>query len=183
MNENTINFDQLNSLLNSVKLDDVNAESNENQNNSLPDGYYLCEVAKAELTTSKSSNKPMAAFRFKAVEDGIGTVIENGFTKKVNIEHTANRVLFKYYVLGTEEDVKKFVSDMLKFEEPGNEGVPLLDKEVFLDGEVLGDAIEALEGARLYVQVSNTVKKSTGEAQTWYSLISWKRAKGLELPL
>ena len=176
-----INFDQLNSLLNSVSLDDITSESNDSRD-SLPDGYYLCEVAKAELTTSKSSNKPMAAFRFKVVEDGIGSVIENGFSKNVAIPSTNGKVIFKYYILSTEDDVKKFVSDMLKFE--GDvEGEPLLDKEVFLDGSVLGDALEALEGARLYVQVSNTIKKSTGEAQTWYNLISWKRAKGLELPL
>lgn len=177
-----INFDQLNNLLSSVNLDDITSESNDNKDNNLPDGYYLCEVAKAELTTSKSSNKPMAAFRFKAVEDGIGSIIENGFSKNVDLPHTKNRVIFKYYILSTEEDVKKFVSDMLKFE-GDTEGEPLLDKEVFLDGSVLGDALEALEGARLYIQVSNTVKKSTGEAQTWYNLISWKRAKGLELPL
>ena len=176
-------FENLNALLSSVKLDDVTAQSNDKNFSDLPEGYYLCEVEKAELTTSKSSGNPMVAFQFKVVEDGLGVEVKEGRTVFVDLPKTANRKIFKNYVLLTEDDVKKFVSDMLKFEEPSVPDQPILEKEAFLNAEYLEEALAVLETFRLYVQVTSYTKKSTGEKQGWQNLISWKSARELNLPL
>lgn len=177
-----INFEQLNALLGKVNLDVITADS-AGPKDELPDGYYLSEVEKAELTTSQSSGNPMVAFQFSTAEDGLTTYIDNkGYAKLKNVEKTKGQKIWKYYPLVTEKDVNKFVSDMLKFE--GSEaGVPLLPKEAFTTGEILEDALGALIGVRIYIQAQTNVKKGTDEKQTWYNFISWKRAAALELPL
>lgn len=176
-----INFNELNQLLASVNLNDVTAESSSGFEE-LSDGFYLAEVEKAELTTSKNSGRPQVAMQFSVSEDGLAPYVdEKGFAKLKTIEHTKGRKIFKYYPLVDEKSLKTFTSDMLKFE--GSEpGVPLLPKEAFETGEILEEAITALIGYRIYVQVSTTVKKGTEEKQSWKNLISWKRAKTFNLP-
>lgn len=175
-----INFNELNALLGSVNLDNVTADSGSGFEE-LPDGYYLSEVESAELTTSKNTGNPQVAMQLKVVEDGLGSYVdERGFAKLRNIEHTKNRKIFKYYPLTNEKTVKTFVSDMLKFE--GTPGEPLLPEEAFMTGEVLEEALSILVGSRIYVQISTTTKKGTDEKQSWKNLISWNRAKTLELP-
>jgi hypothetical protein len=101
--------------------------------------------------------------------------------KLKNLENTKNRKIFKYYPLVNEKNVNSFVSDMLKFEGE-TAGESILPKEAFTSGEVLEDALDVLTGSRIYIQVSTTVKKSTGEASKWNNLVSWKRAESLGLP-
>ena len=172
-------FDKLDGLLSTVDLSDVTAESA--GLTELPDGYYLCEVEKAEIRESKSSKMPMAAFTFKISEDGhTAEVDESGEQVITDIQKTANRTIFMYYVFKDERSVKRFATDMLKFEGE-EEGEPLLPKEAFLSGDTVNDALEILTGMRIYIHVSTTTNEDDTKS-TWNNLISWKRAKALGLP-
>lgn len=172
-----IDFSKLDELLASANLEEVDAESNEKGGfEDLPDGYYLTEVEKAELTTSKSSGNPMVSFRFTVVEDGLKSVVDaKGNAVFEEVKGSKNRKIFINWVLSDETKIKKFVSDMLKFE--GEEpGTPLLEKEYFLTSETLEDALAIIVGYRIYVNISTTTNKKTEEKQTWQNLISWTRA-------
>lgn len=168
-------FDSLNGILNTADLTDVTAEGEGFKD--LPDGYYLGEVEKAELKESKSSHMPMVAFQFKVTDDGY-SVNEQGEYNALS--KTKGRKIFIYYVLKDESSVKRFATDMLKFEGE-MEGEPLLDKDCFTNSELLVDALEILVGRRVYIHCSTT-ENSDGSNSTWKNLISWKRAKALELP-
>lgn len=161
----------LDSVLQSADISDVSAEGAGYEE--LPDGYYLGEVEKAELKESKSSHMPMVAFQFKVVEDGIGVKDDGSL---VAIPKTKNRKMFIYYVLKDAQSVSRFASDMLKFEGE-TPGEPLLEKECFVNSELLLDALEILIGRRLFIQSSTTDKN--GESSTWRNPISWTRAKKL----
>lgn len=176
MNEMTNLFDSLNGILNTVDLTDVSAD--EVSFSELPDGYYLCEVEKATLKESKSSHLPMVSFQFKVSEDGLTTNDEGEY---VTLSKTKNRKIFMNYVLKDETSVKRFATDMLKFEGE-TEGEPILSKEYFTTSELLVDALEILEGMKIYVH-SSTTENQDGTTSNWKNLISWKRAKALELPL
>lgn len=167
--------EQLDALLGNVDLSDVSADSS--GFSELPDGYYLCEVDKAELKMSKTSGKPMAAFQFSIVEDGKG-IDESG--KFVNLKKTKGRKIFIHYVLKDESWVRRFATDMLKFEGE-NPGEPLLPKEAFTTSSTIEDALDVLTGMRIYIQVSTT-ENDDGTKSTWNNLISWKRVAALELP-
>lgn len=167
-------FGALNNVLGNADLSDVTADSN--NFSELPDGYYLSEVVKAELTESKSSHQPMVAFQFKVVEDGRG-VDDKG--EYINLNKTKGRTIFMYYVLKDETSVRRFATDMLKFE-GDKPGEPLLAKECFTTSELLVDALEILVGMRVYIQSSTTVNDDNSTS-VWKNMISWKRAKALEL--
>lgn len=167
----------LDEILAKTALDDVSAESQ--GFSELPDGYYLCEVEKAEFKESKTSKLPMVAFTFKIVEDGTGIEYNESEVIFKTLKSTKNRKIFKYYVFKDESSVKRFASDMLKFEGEVA-GEPLLPKEAFTSSETLLDALDVLEGMRIYVQ-SDTTEKDDGTKSTWCNLISWKRATELEL--
>lgn len=167
----------LDEILAKTKLDDVSAESQ--GFSELPDGYYLCEVEKTDFKESKSTHLPMVSFTFKIVEDGIGFITSENDIKEVTLAGTKNRKIFKHYVFKDESSVKRFASDMLKFE--GEiAGEPLLPKEAFITSDTMLDALDILEGMRLFIQ-SDTSEKDDGTKSTWYNLISWKRATELEL--
>lgn len=173
-------FSQLDSILSNVDLSDVTAEST--GFTELPDGYYLCQVEKAELKTSKTSHMPMAAFQFNVVEDGHDAIIDDDKNVTlVDLKKTKGRKIFMYYVLKDERSVKRFATDMLKFEgeEPGES---LLPKEAFTTSETIEDALDVLNGMRIYVQISTTVNDDDTKS-TWNNLISWKRAASLSLPM
>lgn len=171
--------DVLDALLKDADLTKVTAESR-GDFEELPQGYYLCEVEKAELKESKSSKSPMAAFTFKVVEDGhLLSVTTNGDTELTDIPHTKNRKIFIYYPFKDKASIQRFASDMLKFE--GNtEGVPLLAKECFTKTELIEDALDVLIGMRVYVQITVN-EKEDGTKTTWQNLLSWKRARGFGL--
>ena len=160
----------INELLKQTNINDVTSESNNFQE--LPEGYYLCTVDAAEIKESKASGKPMIAFTF--------TVSENGH-HYVAVKGSKNRKIFMYYVLKDTQSVRRFVSDMLKFE--GEEaGKPLLDKEYFMNFEILEDALKILEGMKIYVQITKS-ENQDGTVRNWQNLISWKRAAALDLPM
>lgn len=170
----------INDLLSQTNIQDVTSESNAFQE--LPEGYYLSSVDSAEIKESKASHMPMVALSFTVTEDGHQYVADkDGNVEIKDVKHSKNRKIFMYYVLKDTASVRRFVSDMLKFE--GEEaGKPLLDKEYFMNSELLADALHILEGSRIYIQITKSVKDD-GTTQTWQNLISWKRATALELPL
>lgn len=172
-------FNKLDSLLSNVDLSDVNAESTGFA--SLPDGYYLCEVDKAELKESKTSHEPMVSFQFNVIEDGKDVKIEDdGSVTLTAIAKTKGRKVFVHYVLKDESSIRRFAADMMKFEGEAV-GEPLLPKEAFMTSETLLDALDVLTGMRIYVCASTTEKD--GVKSQWNNLISWKRAAALELPI
>lgn len=175
MEDMTSLFNALDGVLSSADLTEVTTEGA--GFSELPDGYYLSEVEKAELKESKNTHMPMVAFQFKVVEDGLSVNSEGEFE---TIPKTKNRKIFMYYVLKDDSSVKRFVSDMLKFEGE-TRGEPLLGKEYFTTSEVLVDALDILVGSMIYIQ-SSTTENSDGSSSIWKNLISWKRAAALELP-
>lgn len=173
-------FDKLDSLLGKLDIEKIDPEGNDSFSE-LPDGYYLCEVEKAELKTTKSSGEPMVSLMMKVVEDGLAVVVDDkGYSDFAVIEKTTGRKIFINFVLSDEQKCYRFANDMVKFEgeEPGK---PILEKEAFLSSATLLDALEIIEGLQIYVNVSTKKNNTTGEVKTWQSIISWKRAKGIGL--
>lgn len=170
----------INELLKQTNINDVTSESNNFQE--LPEGYYLCTVDAAEIKESKASGKPMIAFTFTVSENGHHYVADkDGNAEMQEVKGSKNRKIFMYYVLKDTQSVRRFVSDMLKFE--GEEaGKPLLDKEYFMNFEILEDALKILEGMKIYVQVTKS-ENQDGTVRNWQNLISWKRAAALDLPM
>lgn len=166
-------FDSIDELLGKVDLENTTSEST-GDFPELKDGYYLTSLVKAELTESKSSGLPMVKLQFKTIEDGKDvTVDEAGNVLLSEIKGTKNQTVFMYYVLKDEKSVKRFVSDMLKFE--GEEvGKPVLEKEYFTTSETLEDALDILQGLNIYIMISTT-EREDGEKSTWRNLISWKK--------
>ena len=171
-------FNTLNDLLGKVELDNVSSEATGDYPE-LPDGYYLCEVESAELKESKSSGNPMASFRLSVVEDGVDVIFEEDNIKYIKLEKTKGRKIFKHFVLKDDVAIKRFVSDMLKFED--NDGNSFLPKDAFLSADLLEEAIQSLIGMRIYVQSTTTTKDD--KSSTWTNFISWTRAAKLELPM
>lgn len=172
--------ESIDSLLKQTKIDDVTSDTNTFQE--LPEGYYLCNVDKAEIKQSKSSHMPMIAFTFSVIENGHHYVADaDGNVSMEDVKGSKNRKIFMYYVLKDTSSVRRFVSDMLKFE--GEEsGKPLLDKEYFMNSEILENALNILVNSHIYIQLTKS-EKDDGSVQTWQNLISWKRAAALELPM
>lgn len=167
-------FAELNALLNEADLSNV---SSEGANKELKDGYYLSEVKSAELVTAKKTGKAQVKLTLVTKEDGYND--DNG--ELVKVKGTANIYIYKYYSLADIRKIEMFASDMLKFEaEPGT---PLLPKEAFKRADTLEEALALLEGMQIYVNASNTLDEDGKIINTWYNLISWKRAALLELPI
>lgn len=164
-------FNQLEELLSSVDMKDVTQEGAGFED--LKPGYYLGELEKAEITSSKSSGAPMISCKFKVVEDGIDL---NDEGQKIKLKGK-NRIIFKYFPLKDEASIKRMASDMLKFED--EDGNSILPKEAFISTETLEDSLEVIIGMRVYLHVTETEKN--GEKSSWTTLISWKRARALEL--
>lgn len=177
--ENNEVFSALDDILAKVNTESVTAESAGYSD--LPDGYYLCEVENAELKISKNGNA-MASFRLKIVEDGKEVIFDdNGDVSFTELKKTANRKIFKNFLLKDESDVKRFVSDMLKFEdEDGNSYLP---KEAFTTSELIDSAISNLIGLNIYVQQYTYEKKDGTGTQASTNFISWSKAAKLELPV
>lgn len=173
-------FKKLDGILGNTDLSDVTAESSGFEQ--LPDGYYLCEVEKAELKESKSSHQPMVAFTFTITENGNAVEVDDdGNIILQENKRTKNRKIFIYYVIKDENSVRRFATDMLKFEGE-TAGESLLPKEAFMSSETLLDALDVLVGMRIYVCVS-TSEKDDGTKTQWNNLVSWKRIAALELPM
>lgn len=173
----------LDELLSKSDISSITSESS--QGYDLPDGYYLCEVEKADLKLSSNGN-PMVSIQYKVVENGLKSDVDkDGNDTLIEARGTANRKIFMNYVLSTEQQVNFFVSDMLKFEEADKEGVPMFEKDYFKNTELLMTVLDILSnGLRIYIMVqSKESKKEPGKIEKRYNPITWKRAKLLELPM
>lgn len=170
-------FAKVNEVLNNVDLNKVTAESTGFEE--LQPGHYLCSVDSAILTESKSSKNPQIKLTLSVSEDGIAHIKDGDEVLVETLKGTKGRKIFKYYPLKDATTVKRFVSDMLKFEsEPGE---PILPQEAFTNAETLNDALDVLTGMQIYVEL--TVSGEGENKSTWTNLISWKRAAELELPM
>lgn len=172
----------LNDILSSTNIDDVSAEGTGFE--ALANGYYLCEVKSATYTEANSKGMPMVTISFSVVENGIIDDIdeEGNPVFKRDTKNSINRVINKYYTLKDSTTVKRFVSDMLKFENPEEQGVSLLTKECFATEELIKESISILAfGSRIFVQSETKTDQKTNEPSTWYYLISWARAAKLGL--
>lgn len=173
-------FNQLDKLLESTDIKDVNAETTGFVQ--LKSGYYLCEVKKAELKLSKTSKKPMVAFQFKIVEDGTNFTFDSkSKATPITLKNTKNRMLFKYYVFNDENSIRRFASDMLKFEGE-TAGEPILSKEYFTNSELLEDALDILAGSYIYIH-NDVNKNDDGTESAWVNLVSWSTAAKLGLTM
>lgn len=171
-------FSQLDELLKTTDINDIDAESS--GFTQLKSGYYLCEVKKAELKISNTSKKPMVMFQFKIVEDGTYFNFDNNDKPiPVTLKGTKNRMIFKYYVFSDEQSIRRFASDMLKFEGE-TVGEPLLSKEYFTNSELIEDALDVLIGRNIYIH-NDVTKKADGTETTWVNLVSWKTASSIGL--
>ncbi len=187
-------FSRLNGIIAETNIDDVNAESSERAPK-LPDGVYLCEVVEAVFETSKSSGNDQLKMTLKTVEDGT-TVNSDSYGQPVRAvaEKTANRIIYKYYPLTNNDQYKRMCSDLCKFEDPSNPGVPFVQKEdMSQDGEYLDLAIQGIVagGFRIYVQLTTRLNRGvplsepmTAEnSSQWPTLMSWHKAKGMGFDL
>ena len=165
-------FNELDAIISSTDISKVTAEGSGFEE--LPEGYYLSEVEQAELTVSKNSGDPMVKFVYKVVEDGI-YVDEDG--NNISLSGTKNRKIFKYYVMKDGDSFKRFVTDMLKFE---NDEKPLLEKEMLMSSQLINDCLEVLIGMRIYIKCTVSENKDGTEGR-WYSPTSWEIMNKLEI--
>ena len=149
----------------------------------LPEGFYLCEVEKAELKENKSQTNMQVSFQYKVVEAGLAEAIDDrGNSVLREIPGTLNRKIFKYYPFKVPVDIAKFVKEMMLFE--GDvPGEPILGPEYFMAEETFPDALACLVGCRIYVQATyKEDKEDRGKKNCWYNLVAWDRAKKMGLP-
>lgn len=172
-----MNLAELNKIIQGTQLEDVTSEFNTGFDE-LPDGYYLSEVEKVELRETKETHNPMIMIQFKVVEDAIQ--IDDSGSQFLSISKTKGRKIFMNFVIKDEKSYKRFVSDMLKFE--NSEGEAILDKSYFtVDDETMMQALDALVGYSVYIHLSTTINSDDTKNQ-WRNLISWKRVSDLGLP-
>lgn len=168
-------FAALDNVLSNVNLENVSADNNGGFDE-LPEGWYLAEIEKAELTVSKSSGNPMVSMTLKIVEDGQLAIFDsNNSCTLTQLSGTKNRKMFKHFVLSTDRQIKSFISDMLKIED--SDGQPLLDKDCFASSELISDTLDAIIGMRIYVEA-----RLSNNKQMWYNFVSWKTAHLMGLP-
>lgn len=171
-------FNTVDDILSQIDAEKIDPNTSDFEN--LPEGYYSCEVVKAELGLSKSSEKPQIKLQLKTLENGQNVEIDDdGDSVLKEIPKSKNRFIFKYYPLDAKQNVEKMIKDMLKFE--GDEpGISLLERDYFSNTELLTAALEILEGSRIYAQITTT-KNKDGNSSSWTNLISWERAEKLGL--
>ena len=169
----------LDELLKSVDLSNTTEEGVKQD---LPDGYYLCQVDKAQLGESKNGH-PMFTIEYLTTEDGKRNVVdEEGYAQLEDAKGTANKKIFVNYVLSNEQQITFFVSDMLKFTDLDSD-TPFFTKDDFLDTTGIVNVAEALtNGGIIYIMVQTVEsQKEPGQFIKKYKPITWKRARKLEL--
>lgn len=172
----TANLDK---LLGSV---DLSSTTEEGVSFKLPDGYYLCQVNKAELKESKVGN-PMVSIEYVTIEDGKKVIVdEAGYSQLIDAPKTANKKIYMNYVLSNEMNVGFFVSDMLKFQDlESNE--PFFTNDDFKSTEGIIRVCDSLTaGGIIYIMIQTVEKKDDSkEKEQKFNPISWKKARRLEL--
>lgn len=178
-------FSEVNELINQTDLSQVSAESAGFED--LPEGYYLTEVVESKIGRSKKTNKPMVSIRFKIVGDGYnlsGDVNDTTNDLFESIKGVANRQIFKHWLLDSSINLKRFVSDMKKFEDPDEIGKSLLPEEAWTKAETMNDSVEVLSQLNSRIWIHNKVTtKDDGTSSSWIDLESFNRASKLGLPV
>jgi len=164
---------------------DLSNTTEEGVKTKLPDGYYLCQVNKAELTESKSAGNPMVAIEYLTIEDGKKLIVDDaGYSQLIDAKGTANKRIFVNYVLSNEMNAGFFVSDMLKFQDPETNEPIFKDEEYYFKSAqgIIKVCDMLTEGGIIYIMVQTIEKKDgSGEKEQKFKPISWKRARKLEL--
>jgi hypothetical protein len=175
-----INQETIQKLNDLLKNADFSNTTEEGVGSKLPDGYYLCQVSKAELTQSKNGN-PMVVIEYVTLGDGKKTIVDDsGYSQLVDAPHTSDKKVFVNYVISTEMNLGFFVSDMLKFQDPETDE-SLFDKnEDFKNAEAIDNVCGMLEQGGIVYLMLQTVEKD-GQSDQRKKPISWKRARKLEL--
>lgn len=178
-------FINLNDLLGTIDANKIGAEDSERRD-LLAEGYYVCEVADAELGTNKAQTNMQVKITLKIVENGYAVVEdESKNVQFVEIPHTKNRLIFKYYPLKDKESAERFISDMLKFEDPETPGESLIPRELFASEESIEECLALIKDMQSRIWINNRIikNKQTNEDSNWADLVSWKKAGKLELPM
>ena len=183
------NYIDYDALLKDVDFNEVEL-NNTNENNELPDGYYLCEVETADIGPNKDNTNDQAFFQLRVVRNGINPEYEDGEMFIQELIGTTNRVIFKYYPFkGTEKKATSLVyKDELGKWKPGQflcdtqlfvdtEGNPLLEKEAFMYKETAKEALAILVGCRIYVKIET--KEYNGQTSQFKNLVSIARVDKL----
>lgn len=174
-------FIQLSDLLSQVNWETV---TEENSFEDLPEGFYLCEVEKAELKENKAKTNMQVSFRFNVVDNGLAEKLDaKGNSVLVENSGTKGRKVFKHYAFKDAASVKRFVNDMLKFEDPSTPGEPILSVDYFTMEETFPDALGVIESMQLRLYIQARYTERDGKKTCWYDLISWKRAAEMGLPV
>lgn len=172
-------FSSFDKVVKNTDLSGITAESSGFSD--LKPGYYLCSLDKACFKKAKKDGAPQIMMQFNVVEDGVAFEQDDrGNDTATALKGTKNRKIFKYYPIRDDASLKRFVSDMLKFIDPKTKA-SLLPPEAFMNHEVVATALEALEGSRIYVSLTES---GEGESKSIFpNLISWTRAEQISLPM
>ena len=175
-------FSEIGDVMKQTDLSKVSAESTGFED--LPDGYYLAEVIETKIGRSKSSQKPMISLRLSVIDDGFKLSDNEDEISFDKIEHTKGRQVFKHYVIDTPQNLKRFVSDMKKFENPDVVGEALLPDEAWSSPEFMGESIGILSEINCRIWIHNRVtKKDDGTSSSWIDLVSFNQAAKAGLPV
>lgn len=175
-------FSEIDEVRKQTDLSKVSAESVGFED--LPDGYYLAEVIETKIGRSKSSQKPMISLKFSIVDNGLKLNDNEDDISFDTIEHTKNRQVFKHYVIDTPQNLKRFVSDMKKFEDPDSVGKSLLPDEAWSDAKFMAESISILSEMNCRIWLHNKVtKRDDGTSSSWVDLVSFNQAAKAGLPV
>lgn len=158
----------LNDILKNIDLKNISNE--QNSYIELPDGYYLVQIERAEIVNSKTSGNLMVRWELTTLENGIGFDENTGGTKY--IEKTAQKRIYHYHILNSEQNVTRLLSDLLKFE---IEGQPAFSVDMFVDQAHIEAVLDGLQGLSIWINL--TTKNSKGESSQWKNFISFRSAK------
>jgi hypothetical protein len=172
-------FSSFDKVVKNTDLSGITAESSGFSD--LKPGYYLCSLDKACFKKAKKDGAPQIMMQFSVVEDGVAYEQDDRGNDIVSpLKGSKNRKIFKYYPIRDDATLKRFVSDMMKFIDPKTK-TALLPADAFTNHEVVGAALEAIAGSRIYLSLSEV---GEGESKSIFpNLISWTRAEQLDLPM
>lgn len=200
MSINLKDFADLGAIIsaNKEKLQEVTSQTNSGSGFApLPDGYYYCKLETIELTRTKDKGdgvtKPMFKAQFRVIQDGVHEVKENGKNVLKNIDHTTNRIIFKYWVIKTEledpdcKSYSDFKSDILKILEHSINDESVMDNlsDALNDLETMVEVLDAISNQDypIYInQTSRPKKDDPTDITTFTTLMGWDRVEDLGLP-
>ena len=184
-------LEDVGSVMKKTDLSKVSAESTGFED--LPEGYYLAEVIDVKpdrCKSGKNEGKPTLKMRLKVVGDGFklagdpDELEDEGKDLFEPVTGVNGRFVFKTFTIGEESLMKRFASDMMKFEEPNNPGKMLLPEEAWADPKIMFDSVSLLVDLASRIWLHNKVtKKEDGTNGAWVDFLDFSRAAKLGLPV